>query len=384
MIFECLTASEKSTLVNLTLACSSLRYVAQPFLFRNLTIRPFHTYITFDHQRKLRTILDSAEVEWQLSRLQFVTSPRIASAVKEIQVIPVETWQRELPPSNPGDVNVILNALLSALPTFPSLRLVQFHHLIFSNAHMGLLSRVERFRNLTVIGGAVPLYVTSHPLLTVDHLRITPNVDTGDCSHAWMNAIKLDRVSSLSFSASPRTQSVLTLDRVKSMRSLHTLDITIKRPSTSHLISVLAALPLLQNLSIHNLPPGGDPELDDPHPSDKVAITHLDHYCGPLNILLRLQLPNLTHLDITCISDTAPAEPNALIQMLPFIQDTLRPVKNLGFMLLFLTDSLCKIVLSLLPPESQIECLQFFIFNPLSTAHSEHPAVDSLEVFYYY
>jgi hypothetical protein len=244
---------------------------------------------------------------------------------------------------------------------------------------MELLSRVEKFRNLTIIGGAVPLDVPSHPLLTVDHLRITPNVDAGDYSHAWMSVVKLDRVSSLSFSASPRTQTVLTLDRVKSMHSLRTLNISIKRSSISYLLSVLAALPLLLTL---NLVLGGDPDSDDQNTSDKVTITYLDHYSGPLSILLRLHLPNLNNLDITGVSGATPAEPNALIQLLPYIQDTLRTVKRLAFMVLFLTEPLCKMVLLLLPPESQIECLQFFIFNPLPTARPEHPAVDSLEVFH--
>jgi hypothetical protein len=383
LIFGYLPDSEDQTVRNLTMTCSSFRYIAQPLLFRNVTVRPFRTFVKFDHS-KVQMALQPTEVEWHLSRLQFLTSPRIAPAVRRVQAIPTETWQRDFPVRTPGEVDTILSALLSALPAFPNLREVVFNHLDFSSAHIELLSRVQRFRTLMIVGCTAPSFIPSHHLLAVDFLRVTPSVDTGGISHLWMGAIKLEIVSTLYFSTSEHTHTFLTAARARCMQALRSLDINITYSSTPHILSVLSALPRLEVLNMTTFFRGENPTSDGQDldfATGKITLPSLHHYNGPLNILLHLHLPSLSFLNIAGISETIPAEPDALIRLLPYIQEMLPSAKDLGFVVLFLTESMSKMLLTFLPPDSQVECLRYFICNPRPTAVFEIPDTDSLEVF---
>jgi hypothetical protein len=360
LIFQYLSSSQE-TISSLTLTCSIFRWIAQPLLFRRLHIRPFQVLVT-PHRRIASFPYD--KVQRQLERLRFCTLPRIAPAVQRCDVVAPENHSFHYLVCMNGNVNVILDALLASLPAFVNLRDVEFVGVNLTSTQFRRLNHIRTLRALHLHACHAPIGGPLYPLLRVDHLLI--NCHLGIVSRdAWLRTTQVDKIISLKLFPSDDADRFLYSPLMDSMVCLQDLDIRITLASSHQLLSVLSKLPALRHLKLffHSfigiLPHTEHLEYDDL----QTTLAALESYNGPLITLVHLRLPRLRLLTIKGLSETHASEPNTVLAALAHLQDIIHNLDFLALTVVYLTDSLARMLFSLLSPQSALSTFRLFVAN---------------------
>jgi len=139
-VFSFLT-EDNLDLMNLTVVSKSFAALAQPLLFRNITIRP----PCGQHPTSGRLTCRVGCVERVTERMRFSTQERIAHAVTTIEFSPTINYARR--DNSNTEVAAVADVVIRMLPLFPQLRAFRCAHLILQPHHLCTISGMNNLRS---------------------------------------------------------------------------------------------------------------------------------------------------------------------------------------------------------------------------------------------
>lgn len=128
-------------LASLTMVSKSFAALAQPLLFRHITIRP----PCGQHPTSGRSKRGADYLERVTDRMRFVTQDRIAHAVTTIEFSPIIKYG-----SGKTEVAVVADMVIRTLPLFPRLRSFRCAHLILQPRHIHTIYGMTHLRSFHV------------------------------------------------------------------------------------------------------------------------------------------------------------------------------------------------------------------------------------------
>src|SRR3984885_6639132 len=154
---------------NASLTCRLLRQMAQPFLFRSLTIRPY--FIDRDAQR--RCLPDKDEVQWFLQKLLFCSSNLlIAPTIRRLHIRPYYS-PFEIISDSDQNHNLILDEIFKQLPKFVNLFSIACHRIWCTNKHLIDLSKLGTLGTLDLEDCHLEIPTGFSPTFRVSSLSIS-------------------------------------------------------------------------------------------------------------------------------------------------------------------------------------------------------------------
>lgn len=353
LIFPYLKSSDLRTV---SLVCQAFRYMAQPLLFFVLDVSPFLLSYNNEqpvprHQNYLKRFLD---------RLEYYKLPHIAPGVHHVWVSPYT--RSGFPPRNSRDdldPDLIIDALLECLPSFPSLTTLSWHCIDITPKWWSVIQSLD-IKNLWLNSSSAPTSLSrlsSVVHLDLDHWpwqgRTTNQVSIHEGRRHEVDQITLGHVIHpdviLSISV-PRSQTACHVFAVlsRTISQLQVLKIPFFSMSDPRFISTLRMCPRLEVLCI--FPPTVDPPVQDLalDAIPQTCLPCLTSYEGPYTHLLNICHQPLKVVSLWGFHDRpALCDPDALIQTLSsFAQGnsvgSLRSLKVLVICITFdLLESFC-------------------------------------------
>jgi len=132
---------DKLDLTSLTVVSKAFAALAQPLLFRHITIRPPCS----QHHASCRLTCRIGCVERITERMRFSTQERIAHAVTTIEFSPTINYAKR--DSSSTEVAAVADMIIRMLPLFPRLRTFRCAHLILQPHHLCTISRMTNLRS---------------------------------------------------------------------------------------------------------------------------------------------------------------------------------------------------------------------------------------------
>jgi hypothetical protein len=272
----------------LSLTCRSLRWIAQPLLFRTpVAIHPFLGSVAY-RQRQLEPYIARS-----LERLDFLSLPRIAHHVKEFSLTPYPRGH-SLSHSAPHvhvPENVIVDRVFDVLPHFRNLNTLVIHSIKSTPQRMSVLQRLSlRSLELEIRGDDITWQATeSQPSTPV----VAQRVFLFNCN-ANPHQIPVPVIVPLSFlypktlevisAGSNGTESVLTAMSLSSspFPRLRLLDVSVRYISSPFFIMALRKCHNLASLRLRSAStdsPSYARLIMDPLPAE--VLPALTSYHGP-------------------------------------------------------------------------------------------------------
>jgi hypothetical protein len=313
-----------------TLVCQSFRHLAQPMLFRCLTFRPSVMDINLEDGIVRYRLRKDDNFSWDVRRLDFCTSSRMASFIQYINIYPIHGG-RDYNPSDNQDSNLFLDTIFLRLSLFINLRIVSCRDLCLQvRRHWSHLHNVPVLEKLVLRNCSM---IANEPIdMSMDPLEVTCLLISSNHHKKFpINTVKADRIFLISTS---------------------TLDTLYISPNTIHHLRLLhirigqAHLPLLDKiLSQH--PPLQDLKLDwlESLSVDAIGAWYftplplLEAYQGPCVLLPGLStggpFPNLRRLRLSHC-----ACPDRLLDILHNLGESARRLERLQLTASYITKRL--------------------------------------------
>ncbi|KAG6830310.1 hypothetical protein H0H87_008533 [Tephrocybe sp. NHM501043] len=278
---EIMTHMPTSSIQAMTYTCSSLRWLAQPLLFKIFTIRVDN--LSHNSATGRRDFHPASS----LVRLAAFQLPHIAKAMTEIRLIPstfLEGHDSEQGPQTPQTTKTLLiDTLFSALPSLVNLQKFVCHDVVFTKHHLSALSRIPQLKELELQScrtscnpedfpnfSSMPLetLVINYPFRTQSHYR------NNRFLALLLQGRKLKRIF-----AGPANEILFAMTETPPPPTLSILEIPVSCVTSSLFIPALYGCSSVQELSLYM--PTGDTYLPplDQLPLD--ILPNLQSYHGP-------------------------------------------------------------------------------------------------------
>ncbi|KAF9076357.1 hypothetical protein BDP27DRAFT_1414244 [Rhodocollybia butyracea] len=222
------------------LTCSSLRWIARPYLYQNLTI-----FCEYPWQAQSIQAFQSARrkgVSRPLERLRFFTSPDIAPLVRKCSI------QFQLWPDIP--LEPVLNFLCENLHYFVNLRRLEFHNILISSKRVENISTLPSLQSLVLIDCKLPQIEPVNSTISTLSLTVSQR-DYGAlmAPPRWLSLVDSEKLLELQLVTTWATLDTLSefVDTRKVFPHLHILRLNrdgkvIHSPSLSAFVSQCPAL----------------------------------------------------------------------------------------------------------------------------------------------
>jgi len=287
LIFPYLNAQD---LRSVTLTCSSFRFLAQPLLFSTLDVSPFLLAYSTD-----RPILrPKSYLERSLTRINIYQSPHLIYGVHNCWISPYS--RSGFPQRNQLDdldPNLLINAIVRALPSFPNLTSLAWHCIDFEPEWWDILQSLP-IKILWLNSSSIPSPLCP-PLSSITHLHIDQWPWEGKpTNYVSMHEESMNGVSTetLQTIIHPLTTESLSIPRIETAsrvfrilsqktHSIRSLNLPLPAILDEHFTSAITSCPQLESISI--CPPSSDDprqnfELEPFRPD---ALPMLTSYDGP-------------------------------------------------------------------------------------------------------
>ncbi|KAF8058513.1 hypothetical protein FPV67DRAFT_506632 [Lyophyllum atratum] len=144
---EILSYTGATSIRAITRTCSTLRWVAQPILFKLFIIR-LHTSTPQSTNIRRDTHPTNSR-----ARLAVLRHPHLASAMTEVRLIPsaptlLDTPRGEGPRTPLTADSDLIDTIFTALPSLINLRRLVCHDVMFTKAHLSALTRLTQLKDL--------------------------------------------------------------------------------------------------------------------------------------------------------------------------------------------------------------------------------------------
>ncbi|KAG5650857.1 hypothetical protein H0H81_010737 [Sphagnurus paluster] len=301
---EVLSYASTPSIHAVTLTCSTLRWLAQPLLFKVFAIcLPSPT----SEILSVRRDIVPSNTRARLSVLQY---PHIVQAMTELRLIPSAPSRDQGPRTPPPADSDLVDTIFTALPSLINLRRIVCHNVVFIKENLSALSRLPYLKDLELQSctttcapadfpdfSQIPLETLAfeYPYNSMDYFR-NPRFLA-----LFLQSRKLKRIL-----AGPANDILLAIAETAPPPSLSILEIPVSCVSSPLFVSTLASVPSVQELSMYmaigntHLPP-----LEYLPPD---VLPNLRSYRGP-----RTYAPWFTRdRDVTDVEFSLPAQPKDL------------------------------------------------------------------------
>lgn len=284
---------------------SSFRFLAQPLLFHVLDVCPF--FLAYNADRPIYR--PHRYLQRTLDRLEFYKSPQIATAVTQLWISPYA--RSGFPPrrlTDDLDPNLIIAAIIDALPAFPNIRTLSWHCIDIRTSWWDSIQRLPNLTRLWInscdlLPPSSSTFRPPRPLAKVEHIDFDQWAWEGHTTnHVSIHEERLRGVDPLLLSMTICAENIRSISVPRHNTALRLLSIlgklgndnpcmlsclTIPYSSTTSedFVPTLIQSALLREL--HILPPYED-HFDNPDLYGKLpnsAIPHLEIYEGPYHLL---------------------------------------------------------------------------------------------------
>lgn len=322
---------------NASLTCQLLRQMAQPLLFRSLTIRP-------DRDAEGRCHPDGGEIQWFLRKLLFCSSNLlIAPAVRRLEIRPYYS-PFDLTSDNHQNHNLILDEVFKRLPKFVNLVSIACHRIWCTSRHLIGLSKLGTLGTLELedcllkipTGFSSTFRVLS---LSISSQKQIPNDD-------WFSFFHSD---SISIAIGDLYSSVLPdlVTSLNTIRHLHGLFTIVRRETLPLLAEVLSHSPPLQTLRLAT-------EKMTKQNIGTLSCTPspvLSTFQGPYELLHAIcsteSLRKLRDLELSNLLPNGNDDPDNVLLALSLLGEATTRLEKLRFSVRYLTEDILMAVVSL-------------------------------------
>ncbi|KAF5372691.1 hypothetical protein D9615_009878 [Tricholomella constricta] len=306
---EILSYTATPSIRAVTLTCSSLRWVAQPLLFKIFVV---HLHTPTSQSSSNRRDSHPTNTRARLAALHY---PHIVSAITEMRLIPsapaaLEPTRNQGPQSPLSADSDLVNTIFTALPSLVNLRRLVCHDVVFTKENLSALARLPHLKDLELQScvttctpdefpnfSKVPLekLIFDYPYNSLDYFRNSRFLAL------FLQSRKLKRIF-----AGPANDILFAITETSPPPSLLSLEVPVSCVASPLFVQTLASCPSVQELSLYmaigntHLPP-----LEFLPPD---VLPNLRSYRGP-----RTYAPWFTRdRDVTNVEFSLPARPNDL------------------------------------------------------------------------
>ncbi|KAG5641348.1 hypothetical protein DXG03_005454 [Asterophora parasitica] len=310
---EILSYTSTSSIRALTLTCSTLRWVAQPFLFKIFVVH-LHTPTPPSSNNRPSSNRRASNPLNTRSRLTALFYPHIVNAITEMRLIPPapasEPTRNQGPQSPLSADSDLINTIFTALPSLANLRRLVCHDVVFTKENLSVLTRLPQLTYLELQSCITTCTADNFPDFSKVQLETFifdfPYNSLDYFSNSRFLALFLQSRKLKRILAGPANDILYAIAETAPPASLSILEIPVSCVDSPLFVPTLAAYPSIQELSLYmaigntHLPP-----LDFLPPD---VLPNLRTYRGP-----RTYTPWFTRdRGVTNVEFSLPARPNDL------------------------------------------------------------------------
>jgi hypothetical protein len=311
------------------LTCQSLRQMAQPHLFRYLTVRPYS-----DDQIPLAT---QGIGQRSLQKLTFCSSNQlIAPGVRRLEIVPV---QAEGPFGN-----LVLDDIFRQLPKFVNLVTIVCYNILCTNQHLIEVSKLWRLRMIAFTDCHFEIPTDCSATLTVSSLTINSQSPFYSLINDWFSHFRPDSIHI----RDPHTSILPGLVTFPSaIQYLQALSMSIHRETLHLLVKVLSHRPPLRSLRLAAV----EMTKDDLRMFRFTPSPLLRDFKGPCELLCALSttelLQKLRVVELPSLSTNRHDDPEDVKQAVMSLGESAKGLEMLQFSVTHLTEDLLNTVVCL-------------------------------------
>ncbi|KAF8235334.1 hypothetical protein L208DRAFT_1376547 [Tricholoma matsutake] len=312
---EILSQTDKITIRSVTLTCSTLRWIAQPLLFKLLVISLRASPLFLQSIR--RDVHSNTNIR---ARLSLLGSPHLARAIEELRIhqtahaspsLSFDKHQRGHPILS--QANDLITILFTAVPSLSNLKRLVCHDIVFTSERLQALTHLSQLTHLELHSCCTSCPQSSFPnfsLVPLETLIFDYPYSSVDFFHNPRFLCLLLQPSTLKhICTGPASDIILALTTTPALSTLTTLEIPISTLSSSLILPALASCPSVSNLALHTIAGHNClPQFDmDSLPADVLPL--LSSYRGP-----RIYVPVFARGRVlSCIDLTLSCQPDDLV-----------------------------------------------------------------------
>ncbi|KAJ7076591.1 hypothetical protein B0H15DRAFT_1005778 [Mycena belliarum] len=267
----------------LSRTCKRLRDIVLPLFFRSQHVFPFVETFAFRWLNVTREL--PAYEERSLTRVDFISSPRLASAVRELYVSPYPPGYNRRHKVEHHPVQAVMQHLQTILPHLSNLKKLVLHFPICNDTLLASLARLEldhlELELLPSTHSDIPIPARAEFLFfrSSSPLQILP---LEALSLRFLFPDSLQRLVAGFTGTSTVLRAIL---RSPLYPALHTLDVSLRAASSPDFLPALAALPALTTLRLRASPLDGPGVPAGFAPLPPSTLPRLATYHGPPTLL---------------------------------------------------------------------------------------------------